>query len=68
MKAGLAEFNIDQPQSMLKMVYDCNLAKILFGLTLILIIQSGDEFAVATVAELPWYVQNCDLIWLLFFI
>ena len=40
-----------------------NLAKLLFTLILIVLIQSAHNFAHVTTAELSWHVQNCNLIW-----
>ena len=45
-----------------------NLVKIFFALICMLTIQSGHKFARATTAQLSWHVQNCGLIWSLFFI
>ena len=44
------------------------LCKFTFALMTILIIQSGHKFALVTTAELLWHVQNCGLIWWLFFL
>ena len=41
--------------------YNWNLIKIICDLNVILIIQSGHNFAHVTTAVLSWHVQNCDL-------
>ena len=46
--------------------HNCNLIKI-FYFYFYLIIRSGHNFVHVTTAQLPWHVQNCDLIWSLFF-
>ena len=48
-------------------VHKWNLVKIIFNCFMILMIQSDCNFAHVTTAQLSWHVQNCDLIWSLFF-
>ena len=43
-------------------VHNTNLVKIYEALVWLIMIQSVDNFAHVTTAELSWYVQNCDLI------
>ena len=42
--------------------HDWHLAKIIFAVNIIFIIQPGHKFAHAMTAQLSWHVQNCDLI------
>ena len=44
-----------------------NLDSVLFALILLLITQSGYNFAHVMTTKLSWHVQNYDLIWLAFF-
>ena len=46
--------------------HNWNLMQIIILVIMILIIQSGHNFAHVTTAQLLWHVQNCDLIESLF--